>query len=77
MIKAEDLVKNEWYHIDNGLKVQAQLLESPKQGRGYKKTVLMKVMGSQAGFFDEMGSVYVSDIIRPIGNPIPPTTFGF
>ena len=77
MIKVEDLVKGEWYHIDNGLKVQAQLLESPKQGRGFKKAVLMKVMGSQAGFFDEMGSVYVSDIIRPIGNPIPPTTFGF
>ena len=75
MIKAEDLVKNEWYHIDNGLKVQAQLLESPKQGRGYKKIVLMKVMGSQAGFFDEMGSVYVSDIIRPVGNPIPVAPF--
>jgi hypothetical protein len=77
VIKVEDLVKGEWYHIDNGLKVQAQLLESPKQGRGYKKTVLMKVMGSQAGFFDEMGSVYVSDIIRPLGGPIPPSTFGF
>ena len=75
MIKAEDLVKNEWYHIDNGLKVQAQLLESPKQGRGFKKIVLMKVMGSQAGFFDEMGSVYVSDIIRPVGNPIPVAPF--
>ena len=77
MINVEELVKGEWYHIDNGLKVQAQLLESPKQGRGFKKVVLMKVMGSQAGFFDEMGSVYVSDIIRPIGNPIPPTPFGF
>ena len=75
MIKVEDLVKNEWYHIDNGLKVQAQLLESPKQGRGYKKIVLMKVMGSQAGFFDEIGSVYVSDIIRPLGNPTPVAIF--
>ena len=74
-MNAEDLVKNEWYHIDNGLKVQAQLLESPKQGRGFKKVVMMKVMGSQAGFFDEKGSVYVSDIIRPVGNPIPVAIF--
>ena len=75
MIRVEELVKGEWYHIDNGLKVQAQLLESPKQGRGFKKVVMMKVMGSQAGFFDETGSVYVSDIIRPVGNPIPVAIF--
>ena len=71
----KQLVKGEWYHINNGLKVQAQLLDSPKQGRGFKKVVLMKVMGSQAGFFDEIGSVYVSDIIRPVGNPIPVAPF--
>ena len=71
----KQLVKGEWYHIDNGLKVQAQLLESPKQGRGFKKVVLMKVMGSQVGFFDEIGSVYVADIIRPVGNPIPVALF--
>ena len=71
----KQLVKGEWYHINNGLKVQAQLLDSPKQGRGFKKIVMMKVMGSQAGFFDEIGSVYVSDIIRPVGNPIPVAPF--
>jgi len=71
----KQLVKGEWYHINNGLKVQAQLLESPKQGRGFKKVVLMKVMGSQAGFYDEMGGVFVSDIIRPVGNPIPVAPF--
>jgi hypothetical protein len=71
----KQLVKGEWYHIDNGLKVQAQLLQSPKQGKGFKKIVMMKVMGSQAGFFDEIGSVYVSDIIRPVGNPIPVALF--
>ena len=71
----KQLVKGEWYHIDNGLKVQAQLLQSPKQGKGFKKIVMMKVMGSQAGFFDEIGSVYVSDIIRPVGNPTPVAIF--
>ena len=59
-MKASDLVKGEWYRLDNGFR--AKLLESPKQGRGYKSFVLMDVRGSEAGFFDEMGSVYVSDI---------------
>jgi len=72
---ANQLKKGKWYHIDNGLKVQAQLLESPKQGRGFKKVVLMFVMGSQAGFFDEVGSVYISDIIRPVGGPVPVNPF--
>ena len=71
----KQLVKGEWYHIDNGLKVHAQLLDSPKQGRGFKKIVMMKVMGSQVGAYDEIGSVYVSDIIRPVGNPIPVALF--
>jgi len=51
------LVKNDWYHIDNGLQVQAQLLDSPKQGRGFKSIVMMKVMGSQAGFYDILSPV--------------------
>ena len=64
-MKAEDLKKNEWYEIDNGLKapgdprvVRAKLIESPRQGRGYKEIVLMDVKGSDVGFFDEIGSVY-------------------
>ena len=64
-MNASDLVKGEWYIINNfGYDLRAQLLESPKQGRGYKTVVLMHVFGSDAGFYDEMGSVYVSDIIR-------------
>lgn len=55
-MQASELVKGEWYRLDNGFR--AKLLESPKQGRGYKSVVLMDVRG----FFDEMGSVYVSDI---------------
>ena len=37
-------------------------MESPRQGKGWKHAVLMDVKGSDAGFFDEMGSVYVEDI---------------
>ena len=64
-MNASDLVKGEWYIINNfGYDLRAQLLESPKQGRGFKRVVLMHVFGSDIGFYDEMGSVYVSDIVR-------------
>lgn len=63
----EQLQKNSWYQIDNGLgPIRAQLLESPRQGKGWKHTLLMDVKGSDAGFFDEIGSVYLDDIQRPL-----------
>ena len=63
MIDREELKKNEWYLIDYGLgPIRAKLMESPRQGKGWKHSVLMDVKGSDAGFFDEMGSVYVEDI---------------
>ena len=53
-MEAKLLKKNEWYMINNGLPsaVRAQLLESPKQGRGWKSIVLMDVKGSDCGLFD-------------------------
>ena len=73
---ATKLVKNDWYIIDNGFGLmRAKLLESPKQGRGFKKAVLMDVRGSEIGMFDDMGSVYVANIVRPEGNPIPHAAF--
>ena len=39
-----------------------KLLESPKQGKGIKKTVLIDAKGSELGFFDEAGSVYSHQI---------------
>jgi hypothetical protein len=63
-IDVTTLKKDEWYTIDlMGMNVRARLMESPRQGRGWKKTVLMDVRGSDVGMFDEMGSVYVSNII--------------
>ena len=63
----EQLQKNSWYQIDNGLgPIRAQLLESPRQGRGWKTSLLMDVKGSDRGFFDEIGSVYLDDIQRPL-----------
>ena len=63
-IQVSSLVKDSWYMIDlMGMNVRARLMESPKQGRGYKSVVMMDVRGSDVGMFDEMGSVYVTDII--------------
>ncbi len=63
-IDVTTLKKDEWYIIDlMGMNVRAKLLDSPRQGRGWKKTVMMDVRGSDVGMYDEMGSVYVSDII--------------
>ena len=38
------------------------LLESPKQGNGIKKTILIFSKGSEFGLFDESGSVYSHQI---------------
>jgi|TARA_A100000172_G_scaffold62690_2_gene42103 hypothetical protein len=66
-MEKEKLQKDSWYQIDNGLgPIRAKLMESPRQGKGWKDIVLMDVKGSDAGFFDEMGSVYVKDILRPL-----------
>ena len=66
-MKASELIKNKWYIINNfGYDIRAKLIESPKQGRGRKTAVLMDVRGKDAGFFNEMGSVYVSDIKKEI-----------
>ena len=48
MIKKEELKKGNTYIIDNGLgaPVKAKLLESPRQGKGWKQVVLMHVYGS-------------------------------
>ena len=39
-----------------------KLLESPKQGKGIKKTILIDSKGSELGLFDEAGSVYSHQI---------------
>ena len=64
-MKASELIKNKWDIINNfGYDIRAKLIESAKQGRGYKTIVFMDVRGTDAGFFDEMGGVHIDDIIR-------------
>ena len=64
-MKASELIKDKWYIINNfGYDIRAKLIESARQGRGYKTIVLMDVRGTDAGLFDEMGGFHVDDIIR-------------
>ena len=64
-MKASELIKDKWYIINNfGYDIRAKLIESAKQGRGYKTIVFMDVRGTDAGFFYEMGGVHIDDIIR-------------
>lgn len=47
-------------HLGNPCRAIA--MESIRQGKGFKKTLLVDVKGSEIGLFDECGSIYVDDI---------------
>ena len=49
-----------------GIPTKAVAMESIKQGRGYKTVLLVDVKGSEVGMFDEIGSIYVNDILEVI-----------
>ena len=49
-----------------GIITRATAMESIKQGKGFKKTLLVDVKGSEIGLFDECGSIYVDDITAVI-----------
>jgi hypothetical protein len=49
-----------------GVPTNAVAMESIKQGRGYKSVLLVDVKGSEVGMFDEIGSIYVNDILEVI-----------
>ena len=65
MIHFKDLKKGQEIKSDQlapGILVSGKLLESPKQGRGIRKIVLIDSKGSEVGLFDECGSVYSHNI---------------
>ena len=65
MIKFKDLKKGQEIKSDQlhpFILCSGKLLESPKQGKGVKKTILVDAKGSELGFFDEAGSIYSSQI---------------
>jgi len=67
----ETIKKGTELRVNNGLGYcKAFALESIKQGRGLKKTILVDLRGSEIGFFDEFGSIYVSDILEVISGGV-------
>lgn len=56
-----------------GRPVTSYLVESPKQGKGLKSTILVDTKGSEIGMFDEIGSIYAEDVylamVEVSGNP--------
>ncbi len=69
MIKAIELKKGDQIKTNQlGLETSAILLESPKQGKGLKSTILIDCKGSEVGLFDEIGSVYINQIKKVFKN---------
>ena len=68
MIKGFETIKKGTKLITKqlGVPTRAVAMESIKQGKGFKTTLLVDVKGSDIGMFDEMGSIYVEDIIEVI-----------
>ena len=68
MIKGFETIKKGTMLITKqlGVPTRAVAMESIKQGRGFKTTLLVDVKGSDIGMFDEMGSIYVEDIIEVV-----------
>ena len=63
MIKYKDLKKKDEVKTTQlGQPISGKLLESPKQGRGLKRTILIWSKGSEIGMFDEAGSVYAHQV---------------
>ena len=59
---AKELEKGAMYLVDKlGFSFKAQLLESPRQGRGYKDTVLMRVLFGRKTYL-----IDVNDIISRV-----------
>ena len=67
MIKFSELKKGDEImhsHMGTSPAVSGVVMESPKQGRGVKKTLLVDVKGSEVGMFDEIGSIYTKEILK-------------
>ena len=63
MINYKDLKKKDEVRTTQlGTPITGKLLESPKQGRGLKRTILIYSNGKEIGMFNEAGSVYAHEI---------------
>ena len=67
MVKFSELKKGDKImhsHLGTSPAVSGIVMESPKQGRGVKSTILVDVKGSEVGMFDEIGSIYSNQIME-------------
>jgi len=67
MVKFSELKKGDKImhsHMGTSPAVSGIVMESPKQGRGVKSTILVDVKGSEVGMFDEIGSIYSNQIME-------------
>ena len=67
MVKFSELKKGDKImhsHMGTSPAVSGIVMESPKQGRGVKSTILVNVKGSEVGMFDEIGSIYSNEIME-------------
>ena len=51
-------------HLGTQPPVSGVVMESPVQGRGVRSTILVDVKGSEVGLYDEIGSIYTSQILK-------------
>ena len=47
-----------------GVPIKGKLLESPLQGRGVKKVILIYTYGETVGMFNDHGSIPITDILK-------------
>ena len=63
-MQIKDLKKNDIILSKQlGIPIKGKLLESPKQGKGIKKVILIYAYGEEVGMFNEHGSIPITDIV--------------
>ena len=63
-MQLKDLKKNDIILSKQlGTPIKGKLLESPIQGKGIKKVILIYAYGEEVGMFNEHGSIPITDIV--------------
>ena len=63
-MQIKDLKKNDIILSKQlGTPIRGRLLESPIQGKGIKKVILIYAYGEEVGMFNEHGSIPITDIV--------------
>lgn len=63
-MQIKDLKKNDIILSKQlGTPIKGKLLESPIQGKGIKKVILIYAYGEEVGMFNEHGSIPITDIV--------------